>query len=255
MQGGAMLPGFDSTSMWRNDDESTGLLNIGFDVNFFGSTYSQLYVNNNGNVTFDESLFTYTPFNLYTAGRVIVAPFFADVDTRNLGSEVTKWGNGTFGGNEAFGVTWRDVGYYNTAADKLNSFQLLLVSRMDVGPSDFDIIFNYDQIQWETGSASGGSGGFGGSSARAGYSNGDSANSYELPGSAINGALLDSGSAALVRQSNVGVAGRYLYEVRNGQVLPPIDPRPPGSVPDAGSTALSLGLALLGLMRMGRKSR
>ena len=34
----AIVSGFDSNTLARNDDDSTGLVNIGFDVNFFGVT-------------------------------------------------------------------------------------------------------------------------------------------------------------------------------------------------------------------------
>src|ERR1035441_6254477 len=37
----------------RNDDSSTDKVQIGFLINFFGSSNTTLYVNNNGNVTFD----------------------------------------------------------------------------------------------------------------------------------------------------------------------------------------------------------
>lgn len=83
-----------------------------------------------------------------------------------------------------------NVGYFSYHADKLNSFQLVLIDRSDVNPRDFDIEFNYDHILWETGDAAGGSGGLGGYSARAGYANGAAA-TYELPGSAVNGNVDD----------------------------------------------------------------
>ena len=51
-------------------------------VNFYGQDFEHLWVNNNGNVTFDGPLGTYTPFGLDRHGRPIIAPFFADVDTR-----------------------------------------------------------------------------------------------------------------------------------------------------------------------------
>jgi hypothetical protein len=241
--------------MSRNDDQSTSQINVGFDINFFGHTYSSVYINNNGNITFDEPLGTFTPFNLLTTSTKIIAPFFADVDTRNPLSDVTKWGPGAFDGHDAFGVTWGDnvgVGYFNERVDKLNKFQLVLVARADVSAGDFDIIFNYDQIQWETGDVSGGRSGLGGSSARAGYSNGTD-HFYELPGSAINGAFLDGGPYALVDHSNIGVPGRYRFEVRSGQVLPPPPPGPINGVPDAGSTLAMLSLALLGLIAFARK--
>jgi len=60
---------------------------------------------------------------------------------------------------ENFGVTWPGVGCYNQNATHRNFFQVVLVDRSDVAAGDFDIEFNYDQIQWETGDFSGGSNG------------------------------------------------------------------------------------------------
>ena len=56
-----------------------------------------------GNVTFDSSLSSFTPFDLTSTGRQIIAPFFADVDTRRAGDAVT-YGTGTYEGQDAFGV-------------------------------------------------------------------------------------------------------------------------------------------------------
>jgi hypothetical protein len=199
-----------------NDDGSSAAIPIGFPVNFFGQTYTTVFVNNNGNVTFDGPLATFTPFNLLSTTQVIIAPFFADVDTAGAGSGLTTFGRDVFGGRAAFCANWVNVGYYDNRTDKLNSFQLLLVERADRGPGDFDIMFNYNSILWETGEYSGGIDGLGGSSARAGYSNGTNA-SLELPGSAVNGALLNSSASGLANNSrNSGVAGRYIFEVRNG---------------------------------------
>ncbi|MDO8490789.1 MAG: nidogen-like domain-containing protein [Dehalococcoidia bacterium] len=216
---GAMRSGFETTDLNPNDDGSTGLVNIGFPINFFGATYTQLYVNNNGNVTFSGPMGTFTPFNIVTTGTVIIAPFFADVDTRSAG-QPTRYGTGTVNERPAFGATWRDVDYYQSSASHTNRnhFQLLLIERSDVGAGDFDIEFNYDQIQWEAGTASGsGSNGLGGSSARAGYSNGSAA-AFELPGSGVNGAFLDSNPATGLSQHsfNDGQMGRYVYQVRGG---------------------------------------
>jgi hypothetical protein len=200
-----------------NDDGSTGPVALPFTPNFFGSTYGSLYVNNNGNVTFDGSLSTFTPFDLLSTTQVIIAPFFADVDTRGSGSGVVTYGATTFGGRTAFCVDWVGVGYYSGGTDKLNDAQLVLVDRSDVASGDFDVIMNFGRVQWEAGSASGGSGGLGGASARVGYSNGISV-ALELPGSAVNGALLDSNTTSgLVHGSRDSVQlGRYVFPVRNG---------------------------------------
>jgi hypothetical protein len=211
------LAGCLSNVLAGNDDGSTEVVPLGFSANFLGSTYTSAYVNNNGNLTFDSALSTYTPFPLMSTARVIVAPFFADVDTRNPQSGVVTYGQATFGGRPAFCVNWVDVGYYNSAVDKTNSFQLLLVDRASVSPGDFDIIFNFEKVEWETGSASGGSGGLGGSSARVGYASAGF-DAFELQGSGVNGALLDSNATSgLIHGSlNSAQMGRYLFRVRNG---------------------------------------
>jgi hypothetical protein len=55
---GPIVPGFNANSLAGNDDGSTGAVPIGFalPINFFGSPASTLFVNNNGNVTFDQPL-------------------------------------------------------------------------------------------------------------------------------------------------------------------------------------------------------
>jgi Nidogen-like/Thrombospondin type 3 repeat len=228
--GGAIesLAGCTTNTLPANDDGSTGEVDLGFTLNFFGANYSSLFVNNNGNVTFTQELGEFTPTPLVSAGLPIIAPFWGDVDTEGTGSGVVTYGQTTFQGRPAFCVNWDGVGvgYYSSNVDKLNKFQLLLVDRSDRQAGDFDIVFNYDQIQWETGDASGGSGGLGGSSARAGYSNGDAntpSSSLELPGSAVNGAFLDSNNdTGLINNSRNSVTlGRYVFDVTNGEPPPP----------------------------------
>lgn len=205
-----------------NDDGSTGAVALPFPVNFFGNTYASAYVNNNGNITFDGPLSTYTPFGLTTnVGTPIIAPFFADVDTRGTGSNVVHYGASQDG--HTFCVNWVDVGYYGERTDKLNSFQLLLFDRSQNSgghPGDFDMVMNYDNMTWETGDASGGANGFGGASAHAGYSNGtgSAGTYYEFPGSGVNGALLDSSPNGLINSNlnSPGQNGRYIFQVRSG---------------------------------------
>ncbi|MCI5125441.1 MAG: hypothetical protein D3925_13445 [Candidatus Electrothrix sp. AR5] len=233
---GAVRSGFSSSTLERNDDGSTEQIPIGFDVDFFsssGTMYSQLYLNNNGNITFDSSLYEYTPFPLTSTDRKIIAPFFADIDTRFRGNPV-KYGTetidaGTAGEYPAWGATWQGVDcFYNHGPSPamLNTFQLILIERSDTGSGNFDIEFNYDQILWEAGTASGGDGNcLNGSSARIGYANA-TAESYELPGSGIPGAFLDDGPAgtSLIHNSlNSDIPGRYIFEVREGIVIVPCE--------------------------------
>jgi len=154
--GGAIRTGFNSFILPPNDDGSSGPTAIGFPINFFGQTFSSLFVNDNGNVTFDQQLSEFTPFSLQTTQREIIAPFFADVDTR-VGNQVT-YGPGTVDGHPAFAVTWPGVGCFAEITSVLDFFQVVLIDRSDSGAGNFDIEFNYNSIQWETGEASGGNG-------------------------------------------------------------------------------------------------
>jgi len=224
----AIRPGFNANTLPGTDDGSVGPVNLGFTANFFGNLHTSTYVNNNGNITFGGPLGTFTPFDLTSTGQQIIAPFFADVDTRS--GNPTQYGTGTVNGRNAFGVTWSLVDYYTTGnSPQLNSFQLVLIDRADTGAGNFDIEFNYDQIRWETGDASFGVNGLGGSSARVGFSNGSGLPNtfFELPGSAIPGSFLDSNvTTGLIYQTNVGVPGRMVFQARNGSVQQAEVPEP-----------------------------
>jgi hypothetical protein len=233
---------------------------IGFTINLFGTSYSNLYVNNNGNVTFDNPLSTFTPFGLSGTATKIIAPFFGDVDTRGAGSGLVTYGNDTVNGRNAFGVEWPAVGYFSGRVDKKNTFELVIIDRSDIAPGAFDFEFNYDQIQWETGEASGGVNGLGGSSARVGYSNGltGSSNvSFELAGSAVNGAFLNGGSNALVGSSlNSSVLGRYLFSSRGGNINNGNPPPPPAATPATTTPVLLLSaVMLIGIVTYMKRTR
>ena len=222
--------GFNQFSLAAGNNVSTALVDIGFQVNYFGKLTNQLYVNDNGNVTFDRALAFFTPFGL--RGKIdtsIIAPFLADVDTRRPtpandpnGYALVTYGPGTVGGRPAFGVNWVGVGYFNTHWDKRNSFQVVLINRSDRAAGDFNVEFNYGTIRWETGDASGGANGFGGYSARAGFSKGtgELGTFFEFEGSRTPGAFLDTSLATgLIHSSRKShMPGRYVFAVKAGVV-------------------------------------
>lgn len=184
--------GFGESFLDRNDDGSTGKIDITSvfgeeGLNFFGTKYTSLYINNNGNITFNGPSGQYTP-NQIDGGvnNPIIAAFWADVDTRGGETTVSQGGNSTGSNlvwydlnaeNKTLTVTWDDVGYYSSRTDKTNAFQIQLVGKEN---GNFDIVYHYEDIQWTTGKASGGSSGLGGTVARAGYSSGDGVHYHEL---------------------------------------------------------------------------
>jgi hypothetical protein len=221
------LPGFQVNALPREDDMPSPQASLGFTINFFGVQTSQVFVNNNGNITIGQPLSQFTPsaLNSDNGGIPIIAPYFADVDTRGAGN-VTTYGTDTLCGFPVFGVDWFNVDYFDATAAghqvKLSTFQLILIDRPDTGPGNFDIEFNYNTITWETGDASGGTNGLGGNSSRVGYSNGTGApgTNFELPGSGVNGAFLDNGPLALAtHELAASTPGRIHFFVRNGQVV------------------------------------
>jgi hypothetical protein len=202
------------------DDRSSPVVSLGFSIDFLGGSYADVYVNNNGNITFDAVYSAGVPVPLSEIERVILAPFLADVDTRGSGSGVTTYGPASFEDHAAFCVNWIDVGYYAVNTDRLNSFQLLLVDRSDVSAGDFDLIFNYDAIQWDHGD------GPVAQYARIGYSNGVSS-TFELAGSGEDGYFLDTASTGLIHDGrNSSQPGRYIFEFRDGTALPANTPTP-----------------------------
>lgn len=238
----AVRSGFDANTFAGNDDGTLGPIELGFNVDFFGVESTSVFINNNGNVTFDSQLTNYTPFDLTSTGRQIIAPFFADVDTRYSGSAAT-YGTGTVDGHQAFAVNWIDVQGFDLTGET-NAFQLVLIDRSDTGAGNFDIEFNYDMVSWD-------SGGFEPGPARVGFSNGtgEAGTFFELPGSATSGAFLDGGLSALVSGSlNSGVDGRYVFAARSGDVeVAPAVPLP--------ATAPLLAGAFGGLALLRRKLR
>ena len=226
--------GFGENVMTRTDDGSSTTIDLSTvfadGLDFFGHTYTKLWINNNGNVTFGSPSSTYTPSAITaSSGNPNISPFFADVDTR--GTTVTPTPGGTSQGtnevwydldtvNHVFTVTWDDVGYYSGGIDKLNAFQLQIIDESNApgrSAGDFDIVFRYESINWTTGGASGGSHGLGGTVAVAGYTAGTgNANAYfELPASHHQDALLTLDTDP----GNTGLAGLWNFSVRNGAVI------------------------------------
>jgi hypothetical protein len=202
---GLLFP-FDSSntagwtqSMGPNDDGSTGVTPIGFDFCFYNTMRSTLFINNNGNVSFNAPFNTFTSTGFPVNGFDMVAPFWADVDTRNRnngGIETNLVWHRTFDTNndsvpDVFVVTWDAVGYYNQENNHRNTFQLALAADPNYWNTGLNAAFSYGDMQWTTGDVSGGTNGFGGTPATVGVNQGDGIHFSQLgrfdqPGTAYN---------------------------------------------------------------------
>ncbi len=220
--------GFGTNVLPGNDDGLTSALDLtgAFPggLRFFGGPYSTFWVNNNGNITFSGPVFNYTPMRFPIAARPMIAPFWGDVDTRGSSGpdNLVYWSLEP----GRLVVTWYDVGYFAVHTDKRMSFQMIITNTLDCGSGDFDVEYRYNRCEWTTGDASGGTGGFGGTPAQAGFDAGNLMDYVELPGS-FSMDILD-----LCTTSNIGDPGVWQFSVRGG-VVGCADAGMPCEVPDA----------------------
>lgn len=227
----------------QSDDGFTGSINLGFSFSFFGSSYSSFYINNNGNISFNSGIAAYTPDpNLpIGAGQPIIAPFFADVDTRGTGSVGAVYLNQTVT-NQTI-VTWDQVGYYDQHTDLLNSFQLVVRGAgYTVPASEGTFGFFWKTMSWETGDKSSGANGFGGSPAAVGFGNG------LADGVSFDDSTLDGISGV--------VQNHHVWFNVNALGVPVIAPSSPPPVPEPETYAMLLaGLGLLGVVSRRRNRK
>ncbi len=176
-------------AMAPNDDGSSALISIPFNFCMYGQTFNSFYINNNGNITFTSTLAAFSSTAFPSVGNQILAPFWADVDTRGGNGQVLYKITPT-----AVYINWEDVGYYSIQGDKLNTFQLIITDGTDPAVESGNVAFCYQDMQWTTGSASSGVGGFGGIPATCGANKGDGISyflisQFDHPGTDFDGAL------------------------------------------------------------------
>jgi gliding motility-associated-like protein len=172
-----LVPMSGYTTPYRNDDGSSNSIPLGFSFCFYGTTYNSLFINNNGNVSFGSSYSTFSSNSFPDPSFVMIAPFWGDVDTRGAASGLVYFKQTA----TSLIVKWSNVGYYSSMTDKLNDFQLILTDGSDpLLPNGNNIAFCYGDMQWTTGSASQGVGGFGGVPSTVGVNKGDGVNFVQI---------------------------------------------------------------------------
>jgi|GEM_PF-1393279 len=175
---GGMLVPLDGTftmALGPNDDDYTNEIFLPFNFQFYGNTLSSFYINNNGNISFWDSYSNYSTTGFPVDNFPMLAPFWADVDTRGQGSGYVYY---KIESNRAT-VYYDHVGYYNEHDDKLNTFEVIFTDGLDplIGIGN-NVAFCYGDMQWTSGDLGGGSGGFGGLPATVGANKGDGVNYF-----------------------------------------------------------------------------
>ncbi|KAL6481973.1 hypothetical protein MHYP_G00100530 [Metynnis hypsauchen] len=200
--------GEGDTSNPRSDDVSSSAIPLKSPFSFFGHTYSQIYVNNNGELTFNLKLSAYVPTPFVAHGNnTIIAPLWTDLDNSvegvisyNQYSEGSVLSRATkdinqyfpevkFNASWVFVATWDRVPYYKQPGKA--SFQAVLISR---GTLSF-VLINYGSIDPTTHKVAAGYGTF--------------KHSFQITSTSSNVSTLSS-------TSNVNVPGRWAFWVNQG---------------------------------------
>ncbi|MDQ3128755.1 MAG: fibronectin type III domain-containing protein, partial [Chloroflexota bacterium] len=234
----------------EGEDSSTGFP-IGFPINFYGTTYSDVFVNSNGSISFGAGSDTYDePLEQILDGSAGVIAYGMDLDNREIARDGSAWGSGrhgdffywgrtTFQGQQAFVATWmNEQSYYaSTSKTDWNTFQIMLVDIDGNAGSNVDIIVNYGSMQandegYSEGCADGedtcvaiGLGSVQDGSVQYASIVDDSGVLYNGRTSAD---VADDGAHPLsVGHLNSSIAGRFKFQMRNGTV--PQTATPPGA--------------------------
>ncbi|KAI2658793.1 Alpha-tectorin [Labeo rohita] len=191
------------------DDGSSPVILLKKPYVYFGHIYQQIYVNNNGHLTFDGPLSQPTPSYLHSQlNRDIIAPLWTNMDNTVNGTifyrqvtsgrlliaasnNITKYfPNLNFTASWLFIATWDRVPYYNNSQSS-SSFQVVLAS----GGSLSFVMMNYGNIS----SAN--------QQLQAGYGTVNSTNYFSIP-------VLDENK--LFNSSNVNMPGHWIFRVDGG---------------------------------------
>ena len=139
---------FKASSYSGNLDDGSVRVNISSvfgpaGMNVYGTSYSSIYINTNGLVTFASSNHTYTPSTSLSAmGQPSIAAFWTDIDISKGGDII--WDIDPSSGKVT--ITWLNVAPYTGSGT--NSFQMVLTA---TGGGDFDVEFIYSNIGFTNG--------------------------------------------------------------------------------------------------------
>jgi subtilisin-like proprotein convertase family protein len=193
-------PGAGNIVVPVGDDMVSGAIPLGFDFEFFGKIYQQIYVSTNGIVTFENPVSAFSASG-FPQSEPMLAPFWSDVDTRATG-QIRLQRSTSARGNPVVQVDWINVGYFNQHSDKKNTFSLYI----EDDPGGDIVVFHYYDMQWTTGDTFGVNG-FGAPGAVIGFDAGDGIHyaTYARPSSPTDlAALMAQGKYGFRLDPNTG---------------------------------------------------
>lgn len=214
----------------------------GFSINIEGTSYSSVFVNENGIVSFGASIGASPATALFELATPAFAPFFADGFLPNDAALEFGYTDASVGLPNSFWLTWNALLPEGNPGATPNIFQLGIV---DLGGGDFDLILNYEQIAWDSatiGAQAGITNGLGayfllaGAGVPGAYlgfddtSSGSSVCNSATPATALACNAINDGSQVVGGQdANTGLPsnGYYLFKFRNGVLVDPV----PSQVP------------------------
>lgn len=159
-------PSLPSTSI---DDgwAAASPFNLPFQFCFYGNPYNQVWMNNNGNISFNSGISTFSSMAFPSAGNTMIAAFWADFYLTNGGTM-----HATITPTAAI-FNWVSMGYFNNQSDKVNTCQIVITNGLDPLVIEGNTAIHFADMQWTTGSASSGVGGFLGTPATVGANAGN----------------------------------------------------------------------------------
>ena len=153
----AFNPADGSWTALSRCDDCFQQVQLPFSYSIYGHPYSSVFISNNGLVSFGTGVSSYTPTPFPVSGlpTAIIAPYWADVDTRTA--------NGTYTNQvwykvypDRMVVIWDSVGRYNLHADMLCKFELTLFDNthpIHQSLYNWDVRWTWDTLSWDRGDA------------------------------------------------------------------------------------------------------
>lgn len=150
-------------------------LTLPFTFCFFGDSKTQVWLNNNGNISFNGGISAFSSSAFPSVGNEMIAAFWADFDFGAQGGSI----HATITPTAAI-FNWVNVGYFSSQGDKRNTCQIVITDGTDPLINAGNAAIHYADMQWTTGSASQGVNGFGGVPATAGANRGNGVDYFTI---------------------------------------------------------------------------